>query len=127
MVPWISVLLTFPVTHVFAAVDRTHGVAPELLARYKPIQSGSVQKWKCLDDSKEIPWDAVNDDYCECTDGSDEPGPPVSSFLRWRTALTRTLAQARVHVRTRSSTAKISATLARRFEAVESEMGSVVC
>ncbi|VDM22913.1 unnamed protein product [Hydatigera taeniaeformis] len=28
----------------------------------------------CLDKSATIPWDRVNDDYCDCLDGSDEPG-----------------------------------------------------
>ncbi|KIY63469.1 hypothetical protein CYLTODRAFT_403178 [Cylindrobasidium torrendii FP15055 ss-10] len=54
----------------FAATD-VAGVHPDLLSRYTPSSS---DKWTCLDGSKEIPWAFVNDDSCDCPDGSDEPG-----------------------------------------------------
>ncbi|KAJ7672854.1 endoplasmic reticulum protein [Mycena rosella] len=75
MIPWLLVL-PLPVL----ALDKTLGVAPALLSRYSPPKSGS---WKCLDGSKQIPWDFVNDDACDCPDGSDEPGTsacPNSTF-----------------------------------------------
>ncbi|CAH8609964.1 unnamed protein product [Schistosoma guineensis] len=35
------------------------------------------QSFTCLDGSSAIPWWQVNDDYCDCRDGSDEPGTPA--------------------------------------------------
>lgn len=53
-------------------------------AKYQPTKNEAGQlRWKCLDASKELSWSAVNDDYCDCPDGSDEPGTsacPNSSF-----------------------------------------------
>ncbi|KAH7888167.1 glucosidase II beta subunit-like-domain-containing protein [Phlebopus sp. FC_14] len=80
MVPWLLLTLSLP---ALAVLDKTHGVHPSLLTRYVPTTSGTRQTWKCLDGSKEIPWNAVNDDYCDCADGSDEPGTsacPNSTF-----------------------------------------------
>ncbi|KAF8450938.1 glucosidase II beta subunit-like-domain-containing protein [Boletus edulis BED1] len=65
---WLLLALPLPAV---AALDKTHGVSPALQAKYTPSASGT---WFCLDGSKEIPWKAVNDDYCDCPDGSDEPG-----------------------------------------------------
>jgi len=53
-----------------AGVQQTRGVHPSLLSKYRP--KGTT--WTCLDSVKTIPWTAVNDDYCDCLDGSDEPG-----------------------------------------------------
>ncbi|XP_067829171.1 glucosidase 2 subunit beta [Heptranchias perlo] len=42
-----------------------------------------TKPFTCLDGSKTIPFDEVNDDYCDCKDGSDEPGTsacPNGSF-----------------------------------------------
>ncbi|KAJ2843445.1 hypothetical protein IWW36_005563, partial [Coemansia brasiliensis] len=46
------------------------GLDPALAAHYKPVNG----KFTCLDGSKEIDFARVNDDYCDCADGSDEPG-----------------------------------------------------
>ncbi|KAJ7162638.1 glucosidase II beta subunit-like-domain-containing protein [Mycena crocata] len=76
MIPW---LLVLPLP-ALAALDKTLGVPPALISRYSPPRSGL---WACLDGSKEIPWDFVNDDTCDCPDGSDEPGTsacPNSTF-----------------------------------------------
>ncbi|KDQ29552.1 hypothetical protein PLEOSDRAFT_1055546 [Pleurotus ostreatus PC15] len=68
----IPLLLLLPLTvPALASSDKTTGVAPGLLSKYAPP---SGDKWSCLDGSKQISWKAVNDDYCDCKDGSDEPG-----------------------------------------------------
>ncbi|KDQ65053.1 hypothetical protein JAAARDRAFT_28714 [Jaapia argillacea MUCL 33604] len=86
MLPWLLLLVPIPAllapTPALAGpgIPKTHGVAPNLLSRYTP---SSKSTWKCLDGSKEIAWSAVNDDYCDCLDGSDEPGTgacPGTSF-----------------------------------------------
>jgi hypothetical protein len=41
----------------------------------------SVARWKCLDGSEMIPFIAINDDYCDCADGSDEPGMQAYTSL----------------------------------------------
>ncbi|KAG0093243.1 hypothetical protein BGZ92_006736 [Podila epicladia] len=51
--------------------NKLRGVAPSDLQRYVPNEKG---QWTCLDGSKTISFSAVNDDYCDCFDGSDEPG-----------------------------------------------------
>jgi protein kinase C substrate 80K-H len=38
-------------------------------------------KFKCKDSGKLIPVEAFNDDYCDCSDGSDEPGTSACSGI----------------------------------------------
>ena len=41
-------------------------------------------EFTCFDGSGVIPFGYVNDDYCDCADGSDEPGKTtVTSFLSY--------------------------------------------
>ncbi|KAG0256346.1 hypothetical protein BG011_004615 [Mortierella polycephala] len=47
------------------------GVSPSNAKLYVPNASNH---WTCLNGSKTIPFSAINDDYCDCADGSDEPG-----------------------------------------------------
>jgi protein kinase C substrate 80K-H len=46
------------------------GVHPDLLIRYKKASSS----FACLDGSKSVPSTYLNDNFCDCADGSDEPG-----------------------------------------------------
>jgi protein kinase C substrate 80K-H len=59
---------------VSASASHVIGVPPSLQKAYSP---SSKNTWKCLDGSKEIAFSAVNDDYCDCPDGTDEPGEQV--------------------------------------------------
>ncbi|BFZ53388.1 hypothetical protein PYCC9005_000411 [Savitreella phatthalungensis] len=60
-------------------VDTVRGVSPGRQHLY----TKSSTHFACLDGSKTIPLSRVNDDYCDCPDGSDEPGTaacPNSTF-----------------------------------------------
>lgn len=50
----------------------------ELYIRGLPVSKHSLYRpdrdFQCLDGSRIIPFTQVNDDYCDCGDGSDEPG-----------------------------------------------------
>lgn len=51
------------------------GIAPDQLSLFQTtVPNSSPAKWKCLNSSQQIPHSAVNDNYCDCIDGSDEPG-----------------------------------------------------
>lgn len=59
-------------------VQRPRGVP---LSKRQFYEEG--KPFTCLDGSRQIPFDRVNDDYCDCQDGSDEPGTaacPNGSF-----------------------------------------------
>jgi len=62
------VLLLFSLTGSVIAF-RPKGVRAELASFYNPTMD-----FKCLDGSNTIPFIQINDDYCDCDDGSDEPG-----------------------------------------------------
>ena len=47
------------------------GLDPAMAASYQPIE-GNL--FRCLDGKKTLPYDQLNDDFCDCFDGSDEPG-----------------------------------------------------
>ncbi|KAI9300400.1 glucosidase II beta subunit-like-domain-containing protein [Cunninghamella echinulata] len=67
--------LIFALPCIIASINlvqaKIKGVSPEKQNLYKP---NSLQQWTCLDGSLTIPYNNINDDYCDCPDGSDEPG-----------------------------------------------------
>lgn len=71
------VLVLFIAFAALAANALLHGVNPADASLYKS------SSFKCFDGSRTMPPDAINDDYCDCADGSDEPGTsacPTGSF-----------------------------------------------
>jgi protein kinase C substrate 80K-H len=54
------------------------GINSSHLSFYSPVPGSSPPLWKCLNSSQEILYSALNDDYCDCEDGTDEPG--MSNF-----------------------------------------------
>uniref|UniRef100_A0A2C9LUN2 Glucosidase 2 subunit beta n=1 Tax=Biomphalaria glabrata TaxID=6526 RepID=A0A2C9LUN2_BIOGL len=67
----LSIILT--VCSIFCVltygIDRPRGVSMEKASFY---QGGT--EFRCISTGKRIPMDHINDDYCDCEDGSDEPG-----------------------------------------------------
>jgi len=64
-------------SYVDTCVD---GVALKYLFRYAGFFSGSGEKmFSCFDKTKIISYSQVNDDFCDCGDGSDEPGTSACS------------------------------------------------
>ncbi|OJJ42969.1 hypothetical protein ASPZODRAFT_136844 [Penicilliopsis zonata CBS 506.65] len=63
---------------------RPRGVGPEFAKFYKDTTTFS-----CISNPAiKIPFSAVNDDFCDCPDGSDEPGTSACSYISSQSALT---------------------------------------
>ncbi|KOB65694.1 Glucosidase ii beta subunit [Operophtera brumata] len=51
-----------------------HGVIKGVFYMHMPKYRPDINnKFKCLKSEQKIPFECVNDDYCDCEDGSDEP------------------------------------------------------
>jgi len=59
-------------------IDVLFGVSPELEVHYQ-----RKSEFRCLKGNQKFPIDFVNDDYCDCDDGSDEPGTSACSNGRF--------------------------------------------
>ncbi|RDK40448.1 hypothetical protein M752DRAFT_277735 [Aspergillus phoenicis ATCC 13157] len=66
------------------ASSRPRGVGPEFAKFYKDTTTFTCISHPAI----QIPFSAVNDDYCDCLDGSDEPGTSACAFLSRNSALT---------------------------------------
>ncbi|XP_048760429.2 uncharacterized protein LOC125669743 isoform X3 [Ostrea edulis] len=50
---------------------RTLKERTQLASKYEPNEQ---KTFRCVDGAGQIPYEHLNDDYCDCADGSDEPG-----------------------------------------------------
>lgn len=58
------------------------GVVSTNLPLYINMTVNDPLRFHCHDGRLAIPWPRFNDDYCDCRDGSDEPGTSACSHLR---------------------------------------------
>ena len=72
----VPVILLTILGNAHCAPLNIRGLDPSLAEYYK--QSGD--SFKCLDGQKTIKYGLINDNYCDCFDGSDEPGKPLITF-----------------------------------------------
>lgn len=73
-------LILLTIVAALATAKNIIGVAPEDQHLYEPRSDG---KWSCLSDpSIMISQDQINDDICDCPDGSDEPGTAACESRR---------------------------------------------
>ena len=72
----VPVILLTVLGNAHCASLHIRGLDPSLAEYYK--QSGD--SFKCLDGQRTIKYSLINDNYCDCFDGSDEPGEPLITF-----------------------------------------------
>jgi hypothetical protein len=76
-----SALVTSLLLALFVVVNKfqlASGSADDFLIRGIPLERAALydpsKDFVCLDGTNTVPFAFVNDDYCDCPDGSDEPG-----------------------------------------------------
>lgn len=66
---------------VQSAIATVRGVLPENEKLYEAAVINGEKKWHCLNDSSVVlSYDQINDNYCDCPDGSDEPGTNACEY-----------------------------------------------
>ena len=70
-------VLPFYLLYLCSAAE-IRGLNPKYRASYNPERD-----FTCLDGSATLPFSLVNDDYCDCKDGSDEPGTAACATGRF--------------------------------------------
>ncbi|OQV12300.1 hypothetical protein BV898_13412 [Hypsibius exemplaris] len=55
------------------------GVDPKFLTQYRTAYQRN--SFTCLTSGEEVPANHINDEYCDCRDGTDEPSTSACSFL----------------------------------------------
>ncbi|KAI9204130.1 putative glucosidase II beta subunit [Polychytrium aggregatum] len=76
--PWSQGIAPDPTTTATTTAQlKLRGIHPNQAHLYLSQQASEdpeVLVFRCLDGKQTIPYAALNDDYCDCNDGSDEPG-----------------------------------------------------
>lgn len=65
-------ILLVPIRELPLNYTCTRGLFPDQQPHY--YRQSLLKIFKCANDTKTIPFESVNDGYCDCLDGSDEPG-----------------------------------------------------